>query len=405
MTSGFDQLERELRAAEARLGAESGAWTGARSPAGLLRTGTALVSAVVAIGVVVAAFALLHSGGRPTGRTGPLGPGMHYSDPEGWSVTYPSGLHLSVAKSGGALQQSQVTITSFTASRFLQGRLRNRTPIVPGQMPFSAPVDRDGRFPADGIAVILQSGSYTVLGADSRFPIALNSFHTRSTTTFLSTTAARRAGLPEARSRTIVAYSEPVTATVLIGARVPAALQGEAAGVIASLAFRALEAGTPVATGVLLGPGRDYSVGSFTRVHVRFPAHRRQAIYIVHAPGRFTYGHECGVAAPCAPAGAFYAIGGSYNTRRNHAPDCAIQFDARARAFYCRNLGVRWDRVGRVVSRPRDESDIGSNAGLYAKVCWDGQLMVAPGFGPQLSRAAVHELWPGWHQPNEPLSR
>ena len=196
MTSGFDQLERELRAAEARLAAQHVTPRGMRSPAGLLRAGTALVSALIAIGVVVAAFTVLHPGNRSTGQISPAGPGKRYRDPEGWSVTYPHGLHLTVAKGTAALQEPQVTLTSFTASRFLQGRLRNGTALIPGQMSFNAPVDGDGRFPADGVAVILQSGQYTVLGADSRFPIALSSFHPRSTTTFLATADSRRADVP-----------------------------------------------------------------------------------------------------------------------------------------------------------------------------------------------------------------
>jgi hypothetical protein len=81
------------------------------------------------------------------------------------------------------------------------------------------------------------------------------------------------------------------------------------------------------------------------------------------------------------------------------------RLDRRDVQFYCTNLGVRWDRVGRVIRRPATESYIGSIEGLYAKIAWDGQVMISPGFGPQLSRSAVHRLWPGWGQPNEPLSR
>jgi len=83
----------------------------------------------------------------------------------------------------------------------------------------------------------------------------------------------------------------------------------------------------------------------------------------------------------------------------------AATVPARGVEFYCTNLGARWDRVGRVIARPTSESYIGSSEGMFVKVTWDGQLMVTAGWGPQLSRPAVHRLWPDWRQPNEPLSR
>jgi hypothetical protein len=92
-------------------------------------------------------------------------------------------------------------------------------------------------------------------------------------------------------------------------------------------------------------------------------------------------------------------MGSEYNTRRNHAPRCDLRFDRQDDSFYCTNLAVRWDRVGRVISRPADESYIGSNEGLYAKVAWDGQILMLPGWGPEISKAAVHRLWPAWKQP------
>ena len=52
-----------------------------------------------------------------------------------------------------------------------------------------------------------------------------------------------------------------------------------------------------------------------------------------------------------------------------------------------------------------NESYIGPIEGLYAKIACDGQIMLTRGWGPQLSRPAVHQLWPSWHQPTEPLSR
>jgi hypothetical protein len=404
MTSGFDQLERELRDAEARLAGQLPRFK-QRRPSLLASSAVAVAGALVSIAVVVVAVVALH-GAKPS--TGPVGTArmvVRYTNPEGWSIAFPRDLHLSAATTGTVLQQGQITVTNFSPARFLRGELRTGTSLEPGKLPFSAPLDSGGRFPSGGIALILQPGQFTVLGADSRFPISVNTFHALSTSAFFSKTTAMRAALPAARSRLIVAYSEPLTATILIGSKAPIGLQRQLAGTIASLTFRALSPGTQVGPGVLLGPATDYPIGSFTRIEVRFPGGPSEPIYLVHAPGRLTDGHSCVLGAPCTAAGSFYGIGGNYNTRRNHAPVCAIKLDPRNQVFGCANLAVRWDRVGRVISRPADESYIGSIEGLDAKICWNGQVMISQGFGPQLSRAAVHELWPSWHQPNEPLSR
>jgi hypothetical protein len=89
----------------------------------------------------------------------------------------------------------------------------------------------------------------------------------------------------------------------------------------------------------------------------------------------------------------------------SRAPVCRLRVDRPLDEFYCANMRVRWDRVGRVIARPASESYVGSSEGLYAKVTWDGQVMITPGWGPRLSRPAVQQLWPNWRQPNEPLSR
>lgn len=407
MTSGFDLLERELRQAEARLVDNRARRHG--TPLRLRVAGGAVAAGgvLVAIAVVVVALVALRPAEPSTGPAGATGLVQHYSDPEGWSIAFPDGFDRTTR--GQFPQQTQVTLSSFSPSRLLKGRLRRGTALEPDQLPFEvafdAPLGQDGRFPSDGVALILQSGRFTAMGADSRFPIKLDSLHPRSTAAFFSGAARRHAALPQAQRRVIVGYSKPVTATVLIGSHASTALKNELAAMISSLKFAVLRPGSQVGLGVVLGPAAAYPVGSFTRVKARFAAHRAVPIYVVHAPGRLTYGHGCGFGGPCVAAGSFYGIGGSYNTRQKHAPACAIRLDAYNRVFYCANLAVRWDRVGRVISRPADESYIGSIEGLYAKVCWDGQLMISPGFGPQLSRAAVHQLWPGWRQPNEPLSR
>lgn len=405
MTSGFDQLERELRRAETRQAhRRSVGGTGAapRVLSAIVIAGSTLVVVAIAVGALV----LLHGAKRNVGPGTGSGAVGHYINPEGWSITYPATLRLTQSKPAGGLQRlAQITLTSFAPSRPLRGSPPPGSRLNLASMPFDLPLDASGKFPADGVALILQPSLAGVLGPDSRFPITIGSFGAPKTDVFFSRAEYEKAAIPRSRSRAVVAYDEQLTATALIGRNASPALRRELANTIASLSFPRLRRGTDVGNAVVLGPASDYPVGSFTRVHARFGPGGVEPFYLAHAPGRLGYGHQCLFAAPCVPAGAFYGIGPEYNTRRDHAPPCDIRFDRPDEQFYCTNLGVRWDRVGRVISRPADESYIGSIEGLYAKVAWDGQVMMSPGFGPQISRAAVHQLWPSWHQPNEPLSR
>ena len=361
---------------------------------------------LVVVAIAVGALVLLHSAKRNVGPATSPGAVGHYTNPAGWSITYPATLRLTRSKPEGGLQRlAQITLTSFAASRTLRGSPPPGSRLNLASLPFDVPLDASGKFPADGVALILQPSLAGVLGPDSRFPITVGSFGAPEIDVFFSGAEYEKDAIPRARSRAVVAYSEELTATVLIGRNASPALRLELANTIASLSFPRLRSGTNVADGVILGPASDYPVGSFTLVHARFGPGGLEPFYLVHAPGRLGYGHQCLFAGPCVPAGSFYGIGPEYNTRRDHAPPCDLRFDRQHEQFYCTNLGVRWDRVGRVISRPADESYIGSIEGLYAKVAWDGHVMMSPGFGPQISRAAVHQLWPSWHQPNEPLSR
>jgi hypothetical protein len=401
MKSGFDQLEQELRRAEVRLTSGPPLASASRWPSRTIGTAVAAASALAAIAIAVGALVVLHGGKPAAGPPASSGATARFTDPEGWSIAYPANLHVTTAASHGFAQSDQVNVTSFSAPRVLRAKLRTGTRMEFGRLPFNAPLDSSGRFPADGIALILQSGRVTVLGSDSRFPIELKTFRAAPTGTFFTNAAVQRAGLPSPHARVIVADSELLTATILIGPKAPTTLRQTFAKVIGSLLFPTVPTGTHVGTGELVGPAADYPTGSITLVHAQFGDAHRAPVYLIHAPGRLTYGHACFVGGPCTPSGAFYGIGGQYNTRRNRAPLCAIRLDRRNLDFYCANLAVRWDRVGRVIRRPADESYIGSTEGLYAKITWNGQIMISPGFGPQISRRAVHQLWPTWNQPNE----
>jgi hypothetical protein len=406
MASGFDQLELELRGAAARqrtrrhpaLGAR---FASRRAIGGMMTAASAAVVVVVVIGAV----ALLHGGTQPSHPAVGSTTTHRFLDPQGWSLAYPATLTLTSSDAPGSQPvSSQVTLASFAAQRRLMAAAPVRRKAGFEDMAFAVPLASDGKFPADGVALILQPSSAYLLAADSAFPVSLGTFQSAPPPRSYSLAGSRLANLPPARSRVIVAYGEELTATALIGSKAPASLKDDLAATIASLSFPRLRPGALIRDTVVLGPATAYPVWSYTLVHASFANGHSQRFYLVHAPGRLTYGHSCAQQTSCTPAGSFYAISGGYNTRRQHAPACDIQFDRRADDFFCTNMGVRWDRVGRVISRPADESYVGSLAGLYAKVAWDGQVMVMPGFGPQLNRSAVHELWPGWQQPNEPLS-
>ena len=373
-----------------------------RSPKRWTQAGSVLIPAlsftVVAV-IVALALTAIHSSHR-SAQPATTHAGT-YSSPEGWSVSYPASFTLRLSRFAGALTTSQVTLTSFTPGRTVG--FQRSSPGSLTTTPYTMPLGRTGRFPSDGVALILQPLRGLVLGPDSSFPIDVSQFGPAHTQPFLTTATALRDGIPPARSDVIVAYSEELTATAIIGPKASSALRTELTAVVKSLAFRRLAPGTQVALGgYIVGPASRFPVGSFTRIEARFVGHKATPVYLVHAPGRFTVDHQCPKTGSCTPTGAFYGMGETYNTRLDHAPNCQIQLDRKDEQFYCTNLGVQWDRVGRVVKQPAGEKYIGAIGGDYAKVTWDGQIMIMPGWGPQLSRGAVHLLWPNWRQPRHP---
>ena len=364
----------------------------------------AAFGAGVTVAVVVFALVAVHGSTGPAATTGTPTSIGHYTDAQGWSLTYPSDFRVVQGTPPTALAR-QVTLTSFAAPRRLAGRSPTGKRLSVSSLPYVVPLDAAGRFPADGVALVLQPFGGFVLGPDSAFPVVLGQFGPPQAEPFFSSADDRRAAIPLARSHIVVGYSQETIVTVLVGAKASGALRNDLAKTIASLSFRRLVPGSRVGGGEIVGPASAYPVGSFTLFHARFPGNHSEPIYLVHAPGRLGFGHQCVADSPCTPAGSFYGIGPEYNTGLDHAPVCQLRLDRPNDEFYCANLGVRWDRVGRVIARPAAESYIGAIGGLYAKIAWDGQVMIIPGWGPRLSRPAVHQLWPDWHQPNEPPSR
>jgi hypothetical protein len=372
-----------------------------RSPRRRTRSGSVLIPALsVAVALIVAVIALtmIHPANH-SAQPVASGHAGTYSNAEGWSVSYPAGFTISLHRSG-----AQVTLTSFSPVRTVTGRPKKGGPLSLLEAPYTMPLDPTRRFPTDGVALILQPFRGGWLGPDSSFPVDLSQFGPARAQPFFTNSIALRDGIPPARSELIVAYSQVVAATAIIGPKASPALRSELAAVIKSLAFRRLAPGTQVESGHIVGPASRFPVGSFTRIEARILGDRATPVYLVHAPGRFTVDHQCPKTESCTPTGAFYGMDETYNTRLDHAPNCQIQFDRKDEQFYCTNLGVRWDRVGRVLKQPADEKYIGAIGGDYAKVTWDGQILITPGWGPQLSRGAVHLLWPSWRQPQHPNS-
>lgn len=365
----------------------------------LTRSGSALIpvlSVTIAAVVAVVTLTTIHPAHRAA-QSLASGRAATYSNPEGWSVSYPAGFTLRRPQSG-----TEVMLSSFAPIRTVTGRPAKGEALSLREVPYTMPLNKTGRFPADGVALILQPLRFGEIGPDSSFPLDLSQFGRAHAQPFFTGAIALRDGIPPARSELIVAYSQMLTATAIIGPKASRALRSKLAAMIKSLAFRRLAPGTRVSDGYIVGPASRFPVGSFTRIYARFGDHRATPIYLVHAPGRFTVDHQCPTTGSCTRAGAFYGMGETYNTRLNHAPSCQIRLDRHDEQFYCTNLGVRWDRVGRVVTQPANEKYIGAIGGDYAKIAWDGQIMITPGWGPQLSRGAVHLLWPNWHQPKHP---
>ena len=191
---------------------------------------------------------------------------MHdYTDAQGWSLTYPSALHVIQGLPPTAFAR-QLTLTSFAAPRKLAGRSPTRKLLSVSSLPYVLPLDAAGRFPADGAALILQPFRGFALGPDSAFPLVLDQFGRPQAEPFFSSADDRRAAIPPGRTHIVVGYSQEIIVTVLIGAKASSALRSDLASTIASLSFRRLAPGSLVGGAEILGPASAYPVGSFTLI-------------------------------------------------------------------------------------------------------------------------------------------
>jgi hypothetical protein len=338
-----------------------------------------------------------------TSRSGP----QRYTDPAGWSLSYPRTMYLERSSSGPGLASfSEVTIASFPQRRAVHsGRTRDG-----GFVRIDPPLNANGAFPNDGVAVrmvaIAGGPAPIVTVPDSRFPIELGTFRAPQYPDY------SKKGVPSSIDRPIEADGQRYAAIAVIGPRAPAGLRAALGRVIASLSFPPPRPGTEIGNGLtVLQPATSYPVDSFTLVHapgaicggdVRRCRTGGAPFYLVRAPGRL---HEpdllqpCTPPGSCSPAGAFYAIGwtwedvlGGYRSR------CDLRLDRRRQQFFCTNLDARWDRVGRVITRPPGARFSDPLQFAFAKIAWDGHVVMVPGIDENPPRPpAAHALWPGWH--------
>lgn len=144
---------------------------------------------------------------------------VRYVDPTGWSLRYPSSLSVERSTSGPGL----ATFTELTVANFAQRRA-----VVSGKthdggfILVHPPLDRAGRFPADGIAfrMLLVDGGPEPIGtvADSRFPIKLSTFRRPQQSDFPPTDY-KALGVPHELTRPIDADGQHYQAQFSSGRR------------------------------------------------------------------------------------------------------------------------------------------------------------------------------------------
>jgi hypothetical protein len=334
---------------------------------------------------------------------------VQYVDPQGWSVRYPSSLTLEHSTSGpGVATFTEVTVANFAQRRaVVTGKTRDGGFIL-----VRPPLDRAGRFPADGVAfrMLLVDGGPAPIGtvADSRFPIRLSTF-TRPQYGDFSLKDYTALGVPHELARPIDADGQHYEALVLIGPAASASERAAIRAVIASLTFPRLHTGEQAGDETVLDLASRYPVGSFTLIHAPgelcagsvYRCHAgSQPFYLVHAPGRL---HQPDLIDPCeptpaacAPPGAFYALGWtSEDVLGGYRSACDLRFDRRLEQFWCTNSSARWDRTGRVIRRPPGARFDDGLQFAFAKIAWDGHVVFLAGLGGNAPRDPARSLlWP-----------
>jgi hypothetical protein len=289
-----------------------------------------------------------------------------YVDPLGWSIRFPTAMHLERAQSPRfvRLNVSEVTVASFP----LPNPIRSGSTSTSSWMRVDSPHDPHGGFPAGGIAfrIVRSEGGPgpNVEQPESRFPLRLSTFGRGSM--YPNT-------MPHAIGRTVVADGRTFIAQAWIGARASAEARARLAQIVSSLSFPRLRVGQTVGYGFRVFPtASHYPVGSFTHVRVQ-----GQPFYLVHAPGGFY-----------AVGWTWQSLSGGYKSR------CEMRLDRPRKQFFCTNMRARWDRVGRVLVKPESATRGDPLNITVAKVAWDGHVLLFPGVARFAGAQYAHQLWP-----------
>jgi hypothetical protein len=319
-------------------------------------------ASVFAVVAGVALSAAIEQGHRRVGSSGQ----RPYVDGMGWSLAYPRTMHLERSEANMRISVSEVTVASFSMVR----AVRTGSTPTSSWLRVDPPRDRHGVFPSDGVAFRMfrrEGGpAPNVDSPETRFPLRLSSLRPSRNYPQKS---------PQPVDHTVTANGGTYIATAWIGPDAPRSLRSTLARVVASLSFPRLRVGETGRRFRVFQPSSRYPIGSFVRVTVQ-----GQPFYLVHAPGGFY-----------AVGWRWQSISGGYKSR------CELQLDRRLKQFWCANLGARWDRVGRVITRPSGATLDDPLNMTVAKVAWDGHVLLFPGVARFADERYAHRLWPTWH--------
>jgi hypothetical protein len=284
-----------------------------------------------------------------------------YVDPAGWSIMYPSAMQLEQSARAGRFALSEVTIASFSM----------RTAVGPtGHL--NPPLDARGRFPSAAVAFRLLRQDWPGQKAaalehpESRFPITLEMF---------APSKHPDRDAPAAIWRSVDANGQHYRAIAWLAPDAPQTVRSQLAEVIGSLSFLSPRPGTVVGVGfTVLENNSHYPAGSFTSVRPN-----DAPMILVHAPG------------------GFYALGWNWSgPPDSYRSTCDHLVDEARKEIYCTICQARWDRIGRMITRPataqRDEPLHLS----IAKIAWDGHVLVHPGTYQTGSAPNARRFWPRW---------
>ena len=290
-----------------------------------------------------------------------------YTDEAGWSVTYPSRMHLERSEVRSWVYVHEVTIATFTPRR----PIRTGGNAHGGWLGVDPPRPEHGGFPPDGVAfrIHFQAGgpAPTLESGESKFPLDLRRFRPSSSYRFWA---------PKAVGQGIAANGQTYRAFAWVGPKASARSRADLAQVVSSVSFPTLRPGTVVGDGFSVLPvASRYPVGSFTRVRAQ-----GEPFYLVHAPG------------------GFYAIGWRWQSLSGgYKSHCRLAFDPGPKEFFCGNLRVRWDRIGRPLVVPFDWVQPDPLNVAVAKTARDGHVLLHPGTARFAGARFAARLWPHWH--------